>query len=434
MSELKNEHIENIELRSEEVQEILTKVPHWMIRWGNLIILFLIVMVLAISWFIKYPDVIASQALVTTQIPPQKEYAKTTGEIHSIFVKNDEEVSKNSPLAIIENTADYDDVFLLKSIIDTVSVNTKSFYFPIDELPILFLGDIESDFALFENNYSQYVLNKQLQPYSNEAVANQNSLSELYRRLQNSKAQLEINRKELEFTRKNLERNKDLFNKGVISQLDYENKQLEFAQAERNYKNFETTISQIRESISNAKKTSKGTQINKTKEETKLLKSVIQSFNQLKKAVKEWEQRYLLQSKLNGRVSFLHVWNVNQTVNAGDLVFTIIPKENSTYVAKLKTPAQNSGKLKIGQKVNISIENYPEAEFGVLIGTISHISILPDTDGFYLLDVILPQELITSYNKNITFKQEMRGTAEIITEDLRLIERFFYQIKDIFKR
>jgi hypothetical protein len=36
--------------------------------------------------------------------------------------------------------------------------------------------------------------------------------------------------------------------------------------------------------------------------------------------------------------------------------------------------------------------------------------------------------------KEIEFRQEMQGIAEIITEDLRLIERFFYQLKDVFKR
>ena len=41
--------------------------------------------------------------------------------------------------------------------------------------------------------------------------------------------------------------------------------------------------------------------------------------------------------------------------------------------------------------------------------------------------------MITNYEREIKFKQEMKGTAEIVTEDLRLIERFFYQIKDIVK-
>ena len=84
--------------------------------------------------------------------------------------------------------------------------------------------------------------------------------------------------------------------------------------------------------------------------------------------------------------------------------------------------------------MNIKIENYPDNEYGVLNGLVEKISLIPNTDGFYLIDVELSQTLITSYNKKIDFKQEMRGTAEIITEDLRLIERFFYQFRKAFKR
>ena len=155
---------------------------------------------------------------------------------------------------------------------------------------------------------------------------------------------------------------------------------------------------------------------------------------ELKKAIKDWEYQYVLKSNINGKVSYLNYWNTNQTVNQGDLVFTIIPSENSAFVAKLQAPAQNSGKIKIGQTVNIKLENYPDTEFGVLNGIVSSISLIPNNEGLYLIDVELPQKLITSYNKEIDFKQEMRGTAEIITEDLRLIERFFYQFRDVLKR
>jgi len=429
-----NSSLDHIELRSEEVQEILTKVPHWMIRWGNVLFLALILILLLISWFVKYPDIILSQATITTQIPPQKEFAQITGNIDAILVQDNQVVQKNEPLAILENTANYKDVYDLKSVIDTITVNSQSFSFPIDSLPILFLGDIESQFALFENSYIQYKLNKDLQPFSNEALANRYSIFELNRRLKSLKSQRDINRTELEFTQKDLNRQKTLFEKGVISAQDYENKQLQYAQAERNYKNFEASISQIREAISTARMTSKGTEINRVKEEMTLLKGVIQSYNQLKKAIKDWERLYVLKSNINGKVSFLNYWNTNQTVNQGDLVFTIIPKDNSSFIAKLKTPAQNSGKIKVGQKVNIKLENYPDTEFGILNGTVKNISLIPNAEGIYFVDVELPKKLITSYNKEIDFKQEMRGSAEIITEDLRLIERFFYQLKDLFKR
>lgn len=426
--------LDNIELRSEEVQEILTKVPHWMIRWGSLLFLSVILLLLLISWFVKYPDIITSEAIITTQIPPEKEYANISGKLDAILISDNDKVRANQPLAIIENTANYKDVLKLKQTIDTVRINNRLFSFPIDSFPVLFLGDIESTYALFENSYIQYQLNKELQPFSNESIANRYSISELKRRLKGLYSQREINKTELSFKEKDLKRSKSLFDKGVISAKQYEDKQLEYAQAKRNYKNFESSISQIKEAISNANKTSKGTEINRIKEEMTLLKSVIQSFNQLKKSIKDWEYRYAIKSNIDGTVSFLNVWSINQSVNQGDLVFTIIPNENSSFVAKLKTPSQNSGKIKVGQKVNIKLENYPDTEFGALNGLVKRISLTPDKDGNYYVDVDLPKKLITSYNKEIDFKQEMRGSAEIITEDLRLIDRFFYQLRDVFSR
>lgn len=421
----------NLELRSEQVQDILSAVPNWMIRWGNTLLLLLIILLLCISWFVKYPDIIKAQATITTEVPPQKEFAKVSGKLTALLVSDNERVNISQPLAVIENTANYEDVFKLKQIIDTITINKKSFSFPIDSFPILFLGDIDAQYALFENSYIQYTLNKELQPFSNESLANKYSISELNRRLQNLKTQRDINKNELEFKNKDLLRNQSLFEKGVISKQDFENKQLEYALAARNFKNFETSISQIKEGISNAHKTSKDSEINKIKEEMSLLKNVLQAFNQLKKAVKDWEQLYVLKSNINGKVSFLNFYSVNQNVSQGDLVFTIIPDEGSTYIAKLKTPVQNSGKIKINQSVNIKIDNFPASEFGVLNGIVKHISSIPNKDGLYLMDVELPKELITSYNKTIDFKQEMLGSAEIITEDLRLLERFFYQFKQI---
>src|SRR5690606_3084206 len=124
-----------IEIRSEQVQEILTKVPSWMIRWGNLLFLCLILMLLIISWFIKYPDVIFSKALITTQVPLQKIYAKTTGKLDTILVKNNELVGSNRPLSNIENTSEYKDDFKLISLTNKNHINNLVFDFPIRELP-----------------------------------------------------------------------------------------------------------------------------------------------------------------------------------------------------------------------------------------------------------------------------------------------------------
>ncbi len=424
---------QDIQIRSEEVQEILTKVPNWMIRYGNTVIFVLILMLLFISWFIKYPDVISSQIMITTSLPPEKIYSKSSGQFEVFLASEGEQIQKNQVLAVIENSALYKDVLLLKSVVDTINFNDAVFTFPIDELPPLILGDITTSFAQFENDYSEYVLNERLTPFKSESFANKMSIIEAKGRLQILLSQKELNEKELEFKQNDLERSRKMFDKGVISAKEKGLKEVEFLQAQRSYKSLETSISQIRELINNSNKNLEGTTIKKTQNDIRLRKKAVQSFLYLKKAIKDWEKSYALTASMNGEVSFLSFWNENQTVAVGDLIFTIIPGKNETFVGKIKAPVANSGKIKEGQKVQIRLLNYPSDEFGELNGSVASISLVPDQEGNYLIDVQLPKKLITTYDKNIPFKQEMTGTADIVTEDLRLIERFFYQLKNVIK-
>ena len=431
---VKKKDIENIEIRSEEVQEILGQMPKGILRWGNGTLLSLIVLLFILSWFIKYPDILTAEAILTTAIPPQKEYAYSTARIDTLLVTDQQEVIQNQALAVLENPAVFLDVYFLKKICDSITVMNSSFYFPMEDLPILFLGEVETAFASFENNYEQYTLNQKLLPFEREEVYKQYALSESKRRLENLQAQYQLNKVELNLKRKDQNRYQSLFENNVVSEQEYEQKQLEFLQSERNFKSLGLQISQLKEALEQAKFSTNTTQIDQTREEKKLLRNVIRSFQQLKKAIEEWEQKYVLKAEMDGKVTFLDVWAKNQWVQAGQHVFSIIPKASTDYVAKLKIPAFNTGKLKVGQTVHLKLINYPENEFGILSGTVSKISLTPNIENKYLLDVEVEAPLITSYKKQIPFTHEMQATADIITEDLRLIQRLFYQFNKLIKR
>jgi multidrug resistance efflux pump len=429
MSEDNNTHFE---LRSEEVQDILTKVPSWLIRWGTILIFVIILMLLFASWFLKYPDVVASQIVITTTIPPEKLVAKTSGRIETILVQDKSIVAPDEYLAVIENAANYNDVIKLKRAINIYNTNQKK-DFPFNELKNLQLGEIESAFAVFQKDYEFNSLNTNLKPFQIENSAQTSENIQIKERLALLLQQREINAQELLLQKKEIERYGALKIKGVISDQEFESKKISYLQAEKNFKNLETSISQLRSSLIDNVKNTKGTQINQTKEGVNLERNVIQSLYQLKKSIKDWELNYVLQSSIKGKITFLQIWAKNQTILTGDNVFSIIPTTEKDYIGKVKAPAKNSGKIKIGQKVIIRLANFPDREFGVLKGTVKNISLLPDKDGNLLLDVSLSNGLQTSYKKQILFQQEMQGSAEIITEDLRLIERIFYQFRDIYK-
>ena len=421
-----------MELRSEQVQEILTKVPHWMIRWGNLVILFILVLVLLFSYFIKYPDINTAQIVVTTAIPPEKLIARTFGRIEAILVSDNQIVLKNQPLAVIENASNYNDVFMLKSIVDSINITETAF--PFEKLKFSQFGDIENEYAIFQKEYSADNLQKQLRPYQVETLAQGFEARELSARLELLESQKTINQNELELEKNQLDRQEGLYKKGVIATLEFEKQKLSYLQSQKNYKNLLSSISQLKSSLNELNRSSKATTINSTKDAVNLERNVLQAFYQLKKAIKDWELSYVLRTSMKGKVSFLQLWSANQTVTAGDQVFSVVPIDEKVYVGKVKALAQNSGKIKKGQTVNIRLANFPDREYGIIKGIVNNISATPDKDGNLLIDVALPKGLDTSYEKEIIFQQEMTGTADIVTEDLRLIERLLYQFRDIFNR
>ena len=80
--------------------------------------------------------------------------------------------------------------------------------------------------------------------------------------------------------------------------------------------------------------------------------------------------------------------------------------------------------------MHIRLANFPFEEFGIVRGEVKSVSLVP-VAGNYVLEISLPNGLTTHYGKVLPFSQEMTGEAEIVTEDLRLLERIFIPIKKL---
>lgn len=428
--ETKKNILDNLELRSENVQDILTSPPHWMIRWGNTLIFIILLMVLMMSYFIKYPEFIPAPILVTSQNPPEKLEARTNSKIEKIFIKNGEIVNKNEVLMVLQSSANYKDILKLKNIVDSLNQN-QIFSFPVNEVSKYKLGELQSDYNVFSKAFQDERLFSKLQPYAPENLAANQSLTENRSRIAILQQQKQLEVSKFDLSKKNYDRSQTLFDQGVVSKMELENEKIKYLQAEQNLKSINISLSQSEESINNLNKTKSGTTINSEKDKINYSSTTVQSFEQLRKSLKQWELAYLITSSTNGKVSFQQFWGENQFLKAGDVILSILPNEKSAIVGRMFVPTANSGKIIPGEKVLIKLDNYKYQEFGIVEGKVQNISLTPDKDGNYYVDVILPKGLKTSYDKTLPFDKELKGNAEIVTQDLRLIERFFYQIRKL---
>lgn len=423
----------NSDIRSEEVQEILTKPPAWIVRWGITLIFLFTLIILILSFMIRYPDFVSAQVVVTTKKPPEKVISRVTGQLEKIFIKNGDTIKANEPLAIIENSAIYQDVILLEKILDSARNDLRNFSFPIDSTSRMILGEIEPVYIEFERSYLNFQLIADLKPYENQINGEISSLKEMKSRLQNHIDQRNILERELELRKKELNRYELLYNKGVISEQEYETRQIDYLNMQKNLNNLAISISQMKGSMISSNQTLKNTEIEKSENQTRYLKNLIQSLNSLQRAVKDWKYKYILSSSIDGVVSFQNFWGANQQVNQGDLVFSILPKQHKEFIGKLLVPSQNTGKISVGQKVLLKLNNFSYQQYGMVIGRVKSISLSPNDNGNYILYISLPNGLRTSYNKRLEFNQELLGTAEIITEDLSVADRIFYKVRNILK-
>ncbi len=134
----------DIELRSEDFQEILGQSPNWLTRAGTAVIACIVVAALIMSFVFKYPDVIESRIIITTENPPSSLKAMSTGKITHIFFVEKQEVKKGNVIAIVENTANYKDVLYFSNILNSLK-NTRDFN---DSLTFN-LGECQPYYSLF---------------------------------------------------------------------------------------------------------------------------------------------------------------------------------------------------------------------------------------------------------------------------------------------
>jgi hypothetical protein len=143
--------------------------------------------------------------------------------------------------------------------------------------------------------------------------------------------------------------------------------------------------------------------------------------------IRQWKELKLVQAPTAGRLAYLGFRENQEFVEAGSSVSSILTNHGK-LLARAELPLGRSGKVQKGQKVNIKLAAYPYQEYGLIEGEVVQISDIPDGD-HYNVQISIPNKLVTSARREIPFKQNLTGQTEIMTNNLRLLERFVYQLK-----
>lgn len=423
----KNQH-------SEEVQQLMGKMPNWIIRLGTLFIFGVFLIILCISYFIRYPQIVSAPIVLTSINPPVDLLAKSSGKIEAILVKSTDVVKQNDAIAVLSSTANYNDVRSLNNKLIEAGENWQQYFIDSLQKSSFRLGELQAVYAQFCKQlilYSSYV---KMNRHQEKLDLFRKQIEKQHSSLEIQKVQYEFSDRDLEYEKRQLLRDSLMHSKGAKTLTEYEATQ-------RSFLSKQSALLSSKLALSNSEMTLYNLQdqvldLNKQDEEQYMQfnLSLGEIRNQLLLSIEQWQEKYVIRSPINGKVNFSVFWSVNQNVTIGQRLATVIPERAMQIIGRLSIPSSGYAKVKIGDQVNVKLNSYPFMEYGSLKGTITSLSAVPenDKDLYYVAEVSFPNGLRSNYDIQLNFIQQMDGTGEIIIKDMRLLDKFLMPLKSAF--
>lgn len=427
---------ETLHLRSDEVQEFISRKPNFFIRWGTLLFFCILILMGTVCWFIQYPDIVVSKARLTTMNAPKEVITRTEGKLQQITATNGGKVKQGAVLAYMESIANPVAVSHVQSNLDSIllyvsqnSTDKIVQFFPdySQQQYLKELGELQQPFQTFMQSFisfRDFINNGFYLRKRNMLQTDLNNIARLNTILKEQQTLLE---KDLALSKQTFEANESLAKDKVISPLDYRNEQSKLIAKQ-------LSLPQIKSSIV----ANESQQNDKRKELAELENQIIvqknnfiQALQSLISQIQQWEFKYLLKAPIDGTVQMAGFYQQNQFIKSGQLLFYVQP-DSMQYFSEIFIPQYNFGKVTIGQDVLLKFLAYPYEQFGIVLGKIEFISPTP-TDSGYLAKVTLPNGLTTNYGKTLQYQYGLFAQADIVTENMRLLERFYYNIRKQLK-
>lgn len=422
----------NIELRSEDVQDILSRPPGWMISWGNTVLLSVIIIGMSMSYFMKYPDVIIGSSVISTERPPLYISANVRARVNKILVQNGQWVDEGDLLIELQNPIDTESILSLGEFIKAVNtfLSDPTVDVPFDKNDLPQLYDANNQFLQLTSQvkeFQSFLFNRGALAPKEALIFKQNQARQMQKIGQR---EMELTGDDTYYAKEKFSMQEQEYEKGYITRLVFLNAQSTYNQSLKQQENLKKTQLQFVATLFDLDNQLDKFDQDRLKKTKEFREQIEKGVSDLENFIVTWEDDYIIKSPAAGQVEFLQRVEEKQFISATSDLLAVI-QENKTFEVIAVIPREGFGKVRVGNQVRMKVDNYPSHEYGTLTGEVESISSL-SRENQYTVKIRLVDGLRTSYNKELKYTPEMTSTAEIITDDLRLIERLFNSVRTLF--
>lgn len=424
---MKNEN--NIEIRNEEIQEILGTPPGWIIRFGTLIFLVIIVLLFWLSYWIQYPDVVESEIIVSFNDPPTKLISPKSGFLNELHTKHNQPVKKGQLLISYNSEANYKDVLSLYEKLIQVKPAIPYTILSLSLTENGNIGELQKYLFQFLDKQKQYTLRAKGLAEATNRTDKQKQIISLENGVQyslNLRDNLAIQIENIQIQIKNEEA---MVKMDKLSQSDLNKTKDKLTALIASLNATEADIKDKQFKISNLKSDLVNLKAGNEKGREVALLEMNAAFLQLKSYTSEWISLHLIISPLDGTVQVTNKFlKSGQYVNKDEPLLMVIPPQLNKMKGIMNIPFTESGNIRKNQTVLVKLNSYPSSKYGVIKGKVATSSNIALEDNEKLVSpvtIYFSKGLITTTGYKVSTKKELSGTARIITQNKRFIQRLF---------
>ena len=407
---------------TDDMQDIITAVPGWLLRWGISLFFGILVLIVLLGALIKYPDIVNAQLKVDSPNSPKPVVSKISGKLVQLLVNEKQVVSAGEPLAYLESTADHDKVLALLANVKLLQLQLAQNK-PLNNLVVsqadnTQLGELQGAYQAFSQEYLAYKSTIDNGFLIKKKAYLQKDLSNLAAQQQQLNSQKTIEQRDFSLTDDEYEMHKKLAQQKVETKA-------ELRQEESKYLAKKTSLLQTESAIINGDNNYAAKQKEILELDNQVLEEkskFLQALNSLVSTAEDWKSKYVLTASQAGKLSYAGIIQKNQVLTAGQEVFYIDPG-NEAFFGEMTISQNNMGKVKEGQEVLVKLRSYPFEEYGMIRGRIKYIADVPYKDSIFISKVDFKIKNSSDLRKPIHLKQGMVADAEIITQDATILQR-----------
>lgn len=415
-------HNEGDTHHSDEIDDIITAAPSWLLRCGITLFFSILVLIVGLSAFIRYPDIVKAPIKINSLNSPKPIVPKISGKLIKLLVNENQLVKAGQSLAYLESTADHPQVLTLlsnlKELQQQVLQNKHLGALQFDHAGNIQLGELQSSYQTFYQEYITYLSTIDNGFLLKKMSYFQKDLYYLKQQQQQLNTQKMIQQRDFSLADDEYEMHKKLEKQQVETKA-------ELRQEESKYLAKKAPLVQTESSIvgldnNYATKQRDILELNNQIQEER--SKFLQAINSLLSNAEDWKSKYVLSASQKGKLSFAGIIQENQVITQGQEIFYVDPGDDA-FFGELAIPQNNMGKVTEGQEVLVKLKSYPFEQYGMIKGKISYIANVPFKDSVFISKVNFKIRKSSDMQKTIHLKQGMLGDAEIVTQDASILQR-----------